>query len=61
MTYVIQWTVPYGGISEKWCDTLEEVKEWVKANSHRPDRSYYDLSIYEITREVDVYELMKEG
>jgi len=60
MSFKIEWTVPYEGTYYEWVSTLEDVKSWVKENSHRSDRSYDDLTILEIAREIDVYSLMKE-
>jgi len=60
MSFKIEWNVPYEGTHYEWVSTLEDVKSWVRENSHRPDRSYDDLTILEIAREIDVYSLMKE-
>lgn len=60
MSFKIEWNVPYEGIQNEWVSTLEDVKNWVRENSSRCDRSYDNISIYEIAREIDVYSLMKD-
>jgi hypothetical protein len=59
--FKLEWNVPYEGSYSEWVSTLEGVKTLVKENCYRFDRSYDDLTILEIAREIDVYLLMKEG
>jgi hypothetical protein len=59
--FKIEWYVPYEGTSCEWVKTLEDVKSWVKENSHKTYCSYDDLTILEVAREINVYSLMRES
>ena len=60
MTYRVSWYVPYEGENHEYFMSLEDVINWIKINSGRYERSYDNLTILEIAREIDVYRLMKE-
>lgn len=58
--YQVSWCEPYDGMCVVNCVSLEEVKAWINVNYVRLGRSYDELTILEISREVDVCELMKQ-
>lgn len=60
MSYRVSWYVPYEGEDHEYFTSLDEVKNWISVNSDRFHRSYDNLTILEIAREVDVYQLMRE-
>lgn len=62
MSYQIQYYFPCEGISSENFTTLKEVKDRIKANNRwYYDKSYENLTILEVVREIDVYNLMKDG
>lgn len=60
-SYTIIYSVPYEGETSVDLSTLEDVKTWIHNNQRSFDWNYDNLTVFEIKREVNVYELMKEG
>lgn len=57
MAYRLSYCIAYEGETSYEFETLDDIKDWI--NKHKSSYySYDDLNIIEISRYIDVYELM---
>jgi len=58
-TYQIHEYIPYEGVAITYVETIDELKVHLKRHFAQAC-NFNDIDVYEIVREVDIPELMKE-
>lgn len=61
MTIVVSISIPYEGPNVEYFDTVEQAKQYIKTLSPSAyDWNLDNVEVYEVSRDFDIYELMKE-
>lgn len=58
--YVISYRIPHECNTNIYCDTLEEVKTWMKDRRVSLGLDLDDVEIYLTSQDLDVYKLARE-